>query len=178
MHNTWTIERVDRLRILAKSGLSMREIGGEMGLPRSAIIGKMHRLGLSTVRPAPLPAEERAARLAKRRRIDAEAKRIRREAAQPTGRIYLAGNGNVRPVYEIAKQPGLRDAEVEPLHLSLPDLKAHNCRYPYGEGPFTFCGQPIRDGSYCFAHAALCAGVGRGPYNVRNKVSRFGAEWV
>lgn len=46
-------------------------------------------------------------------------------------------------------------ADVVPLHLNLLDLKRHHCRWPYGEDPFTFCGQPVLDGSYCFAHKQL-----------------------
>lgn len=57
-------------------------------------------------------------------------------------------------------ETGLRVADVVPLHLSLLELEAGQCRWPYGDGsaalPYTFCGCPQFDGSsYCDGHAAL-----------------------
>jgi len=56
--------------------------------------------------------------------------------------------------------PKLRCAAVEPRHLSLVELEAGDCRYPYGgdeEGEaVTFCGRPRHAGSsYCAAHLHL-----------------------
>lgn len=46
--------------------------------------------------------------------------------------------------------------EAEPLHVGLSDLGANECRYPYGDGPFTFCGCSTGDGMpYCFPHMQL-----------------------
>jgi hypothetical protein len=50
----------------------------------------------------------------------------------------------------------LRCVVVEPQHLLVTDLEEGQCRYPFGEGPFTFCGHAQKDGSsYCRPHAAL-----------------------
>lgn len=44
----WTDERIDTLRALWADGLSAREIADKLGhVTRSAVIGKIHRLGLS-----------------------------------------------------------------------------------------------------------------------------------
>lgn len=44
----------------------------------------------------------------------------------------------------------------EPLHLSLLDLKKGQCRWPLGDGPFTFCGCDVQEGSpYCETHHAV-----------------------
>lgn len=52
-----------------------------------------------------------------------------------------------------------RDAEIAPLHVGLLDLKPGACRYPYGDGPFTFCGHGTLAGkSYCAAHQRLSYG--------------------
>ena len=58
-----------------------------------------------------------------------------------------AGMAKVEPVE-------LRCVDVSPRHLSLVELEAGDCRYPYGgdeEGEaITFCGHPRREGSsYC-----------------------------
>ena len=52
-----------------------------------------------------------------------------------------------------------------PRHLSVIDLEAGDCRYPYGgdaEGEaITFCGHPQREGSsYCLGHFHLTRGPG------------------
>lgn len=46
---------------------------------------------------------------------------------------------------------------VVPLNMELDDLKNSQCRYPYGDGPFTFCGHPVKENSpYCDEHHDIC----------------------
>jgi GcrA cell cycle regulator len=50
----------------------------------------------------------------------------------------------------------LRCVEIDPLHKAFSDLDRGDCRYPYGDGPFTFCGHPTHEGKpYCIPHWAL-----------------------
>jgi hypothetical protein len=50
-----------------------------------------------------------------------------------------------------------RCVEVEPRHVPFFELGAGECKYPYGDGPFTFCGHPRSIGSvWCSHHRALC----------------------
>lgn len=43
------------------------------------------------------------------------------------------------------------------LGIPLTELLVDDCRYPQGDGPFVFCGQPAIDrSSYCRKHHALC----------------------
>ncbi len=69
-------------------------------------------------------------------------------------------NSAVRPERAAPKKPDtemLRCVEIEPRHLSLIDLEKGDCRYPYGDGPMTFCGHPIKEGSsYCVPHHHMC----------------------
>ena len=45
---SWTEERVEMLKRLWQEGLSASQIAGELGgVTRNAVIGKVHRLGLS-----------------------------------------------------------------------------------------------------------------------------------
>ena len=40
---------------------------------------------------------------------------------------------------------------------SLVDLEKHDCRFPFGENPFLFCGEVKRDdSSYCDFHHRIC----------------------
>src|SRR5690606_25261780 len=48
LHMSWTDERVEMLKKLWTDGLSASQIAGELGgITRNAVIGKVHRLGLS-----------------------------------------------------------------------------------------------------------------------------------
>ncbi|MFZ3225370.1 MAG: GcrA family cell cycle regulator, partial [Xanthobacteraceae bacterium] len=51
-HSPWTAERIEQLRNGVTSGLSCSQIAAEIGVTRNAVIGKIHRLGLSPGRPA------------------------------------------------------------------------------------------------------------------------------
>ena len=44
---------------------------------------------------------------------------------------------------------------IEPKHLPFDKLKPNSCRYPYGFGPYTFCGHERTQGPYCEGHAAV-----------------------
>lgn len=131
------------LRRLYDENLSCSQIAAKMqrGLSRNAIIGRAHRLGLSGkvyVRrqrePRTKPANKKIVRLA-----------------------WANGHSDKLRVFETIEaefQP--RCIELEPRHISLLDLTSDDCRYPYGEGPYTFCGHPKRNGSpYCVQHSLL-----------------------
>ena len=113
---------------------------------RCAAFGRAKRLGLGFTRPPdqpaspmPRPASPALYKLAKSQ--EALAKWLARRA-------------------HCTEMPKLRCAAVEPRGLSLLELEAGDCRYPYGgdeEGEaVTFCGRPKRWGSsYCAAHFHL-----------------------
>eukprot|EP01037_Dinobryon_pediforme_P021064 gene21064-21834_t len=63
----WTDERVDLLRKLWGEGLSASQIAAELtGVTRNAVIGKVHRLGLSGRAKAPVPGAQRPKKVATR----------------------------------------------------------------------------------------------------------------
>jgi GcrA cell cycle regulator len=140
----WTEEHDAALRKLhAESvpyGLIAQTIGG---VSKSAIAGRIRRLGLAIMAPR-LTSEERLCRQREAHRkynrsrapIDFNTKRAARERGPDPG--YM-------PIADLA--------EVAPLHISLCDLTPKTCRWPYGDGPFTFCGCEKNDGGpYCYAH--------------------------
>ncbi len=57
--NSWTEERLEKLRALWDKGLSISSIGEELGVTRNAIAGKAHRLGLKK-RQSPIAAKKQA----------------------------------------------------------------------------------------------------------------------
>lgn len=63
---------------------------------------------------------------------------------------------NSKPSVPRRPKPKLVVTPPAPAHLSLFDLQPHHCRWPYGDGPFTFCGHDkIEGSSYCAAHARM-----------------------
>ena len=51
--NSWTEERLEKLKSLWDKGLSISQIGEALGVSRNAIAGKAHRMGLPK-RPSPI----------------------------------------------------------------------------------------------------------------------------
>jgi GcrA cell cycle regulator len=136
---TWSDDRVTALSKLWQGGLSASQIAKQLGgVTRNAVIGKIHRLGLSG-RGAP-SAPARAPRITVQR-----TPRIAR-APRPAPPPRLAP---VRASTPATEGPGLVD--------NLVHLGVHACKWPIGDpkaAGFTFCGQRT-DGRYCEAHERL-----------------------
>jgi hypothetical protein len=79
-----------------------------------------------------------------------------RQPPKPRQR-YVPESKRMMTIFESREVLELQCAEVEPLNISLLDLKPHHCRWPYGEGrEILSCGHPKNDvSSYCELHFAL-----------------------
>lgn len=142
----WSDEHIADLTKLYAEGYSARAIGEKLGFSRNAIIGKARRLGLA-------PPESKRPVMRKGRELGAR-KHVERRTIS---RIVAGGNYSLKVIKttEAVEQFKLRCVEVEPQHVSLDDLTG--CKYPYGDGPFTFCNHPkLEDSSYCGPHFHLC----------------------
>ena len=119
---SWTDERVDLLKKLWSEGLSASQIAGRLGsVTRNAVIGKVHRLGLSGRAPATRIKQVRA------RRVTPPTKRAKPAYKQP-------GNPAFRSLYQGDTEPFVPAAEefVIPLaeRKTLQDLTESSCRWP------------------------------------------------
>jgi len=83
-------------------------------------------------------------------------------------RLRRSGEGFRLPGYGAQKKPTAPphpfvaqvDPVAEPRHMSLVELEADCCHWPYGDGPYTFCGHEKHPAApYCKAHMALSKGV-------------------
>ena len=153
----WTEERVELLKKLWNEGLSASQIAGRLGgVTRNAVIGKVHRLGLSgRVTPTRTLGTRRP-----RVRTDATAPRriAPRARALPT-----PGQARAPWSWETSIQPEGLPEVVEELFIPLEDrksvlmLKEGDCRWPIGDPQhqdFHFCGHAKHAAlPYCEFHA-------------------------
>ena len=148
---SWTDERVEQLKKLWADGLSASQIAAELGgITRNAVIGKVHRLGLSgraksSSSGAPRPRKARS---------PAHMLRI--------GRGAIRGNTALAHAYdlEIEAEPELLD-NIIPIgqRRTLLELNEQTCRWPVGDPgstDFFFCGgNAIMGLPYCGYHARI-----------------------
>ena len=140
---TWTAERIAQLRHCVVTGLTCSEIAAEIGVSRNAVIGKIHRLGLSTGRPAGAPAQSCPPR-ASRPRVPSQRRLLQLACLQTS-------DGGV---------PIALSASVESAHpCSLTELAERKCRWPLGDpmsADFAYCGNEAFTGfAYCAGHARM-----------------------
>jgi GcrA cell cycle regulator len=141
--STWTAERIEQLRHCVVTGLTCSEIAAEIGVSRNAVIGKIHRLGLSSGRPAGAQASDCPPRA--------------RRPRAPTQRRLLQLAYTQMPE---GSEPIMFDATVDSAHpCSLVDLAERKCRWPIGDPvkpDFAFCGNEAITGfNYCIGHARM-----------------------
>ncbi len=157
MDNTWTEERVELLKKLWADGLSASQIAGEIGgVTRNAVIGKVHRLGLSGRAKAPAAAS--AVRQAAPRKTASSGGGHRTVARTPP-------STPPRPVVEFPVEAEISDAVSEDVlvpfseRVTIMELKEGMCRWPMGDptkAEFRFCGGKCAIGTpYCTHHARI-----------------------
>ncbi|MBU1376119.1 MAG: GcrA cell cycle regulator [Alphaproteobacteria bacterium] len=140
----WSNDRIATLTKLWLDGLSASQIATRVGVTRNAVIGKVHRLGLSG-RSAPSAPRAIAATSTGPRRP--------RRVASPQPVKAVRQDTPDAPLTPEA--PGLVD--------SLVHLGPHACKWPIGDpkiSGFSFCGRRA-EGRYCPEHARR--GVRLGP---------------
>lgn len=149
---SWTDDRVDILKKLWQEGLSASQIAGRLGgVTRNAVIGKVHRLGLS--------GRATTSRM-KSSRPRARAATARRAQQKPPNFRQL-GNPAFRGLYQSDVEPFVPAPEEIDIPLAerknLQDLMENDCRWPIGDpqhDEFHFCNRGKVPGlPYCEFHA-------------------------
>lgn len=148
---TWTTEKIETALKLVDEGLSATMIGARIGKTRNAVLGKMHRMGVS------LPGDNHNGRK--------KAKRINPHAPKPAAKTHpaparIAEPKSAPPPAAIAPKPAppaATAARPDPIHFTdMPQLG--RCRWPLwgADDRFEdkhFCGaggDPVH--VYCEAH--------------------------
>jgi GcrA cell cycle regulator len=153
---TWTEERVELLRKLWIENFSAGRIAAELGgVSRSAVIGKIHRLGLSE-RDQPTSSVKRQC-----------TPRLSRGDRRPW-RPASIGNTALKADPEMLAMPETQPFPADvpfpaavPVakRLSVENLTEHTCKWPIGDPrmeDFHFCGHAsLKAPPYCEYHARL-----------------------
>jgi GcrA cell cycle regulator len=146
---SWTDERVELLKKLWSDGLSASQIAAELGgITRNAVIGKVHRLGLSGRAKSASSAAPRP--------------RKARSPMMRLGRASIRGNTALAHAYEMEAEaaPELID-NVIPIgqRRTILELTEQTCRWPVGDpgsSEFFFCGGNTLGGlPYCAYHSRV-----------------------
>lgn len=157
----WTDERVDLLRKLWSEGLSASQIAAQLGgVSRNAVIGKVHRLKLSSRgRSTATPARQKKAVQAAATKAVSRAATTPRPVTMSVGATALQTQFDAEPVARQYLRP--QEDVVVPIsrHLQLVQLNERTCKWPNGDPlaeDFNFCGNDCAEtGPYCRYHAKI-----------------------
>ncbi|SFD48517.1 GcrA cell cycle regulator [Sulfitobacter brevis] len=182
---SWTDDRVETLKKMWGEGQSASQIAKELGgVTRNAVIGKVHRLGLSNraATGAPAPAGKPDAK--PKPEVAAETKpkaAAKPKATTPEPEPEVEVEAAPRPVLPMRKQiipagqplppqPSANEISPEALakvseiekkakKIGLMELTERTCKWPVGDpatDDFWFCGLPVQQGKpYCEAHVGV-----------------------
>ena len=153
---SWTEDRVSRLTKLWADGLSASQIAADLGgVTRNAVIGKVHRLGLSG---RAKPASSTASRIKRQPRSAGYAST---RAPRATARTSGANALNIDAVAEVRFRPKPIEDVVIPIsrHVTVMQLTEDTCKWPNGDpqnSNFSFCGHRSKETTpYCEFHSKL-----------------------
>lgn len=171
---SWTDERVEVLKTMWGEGKSASQIAKDLGgVTRNAVIGKVHRLGLSN-RASTAPKAAAKEKAAPR---ETPAKPVATNKPETTAQSPIIKTAPIPPRRPIIKagqplppQPSANEVSAEALanvkaieksarRLSLMELTERTCKWPVGDpatDDFWFCGHAVQQGKpYCDAHVAV-----------------------
>ena len=179
---SWTDERVETLKRMWGEGQSASQIAKELGgVTRNAVIGKVHRLGLSNRGGSAAPEaekEEEKQEIAPKAEAKAEAKAKAPAKLEPAPEPEPAAETRPIPARKqiipagqpLPPQPSANEISPEALakvheiekkakKLTLMELTERTCKWPVGDPAtedFWFCGLPVQQGKpYCEAHVGV-----------------------
>ena len=164
---SWTDERVVVLKKMWGEGQSASQIAKELGgVTRNAVIGKVHRLGLSNRAGSTAPApEKKSAKPSAPKKPMATKPEDRVVEVTVTPRKPIVPAGQPLPpqpsANEISPEALAKVNEVEKTakRITLMELTERTCKWPIGDpatDDFWFCGLSVQQGKpYCEAHVGV-----------------------
>jgi len=182
---SWTDERVETLKKMWGEGQSASQIAKELGgVTRNAVIGKVHRLGLSnrasgggskTAAKEKAPSKPSAPKAPPKPKATTAAPASKPAKEEPeldeNGIPISAARRAIIPAGQpLPPQPSANEISPEALakvseveksakKITLMELTEKTCKWPVGDPAtedFWFCGLPVQTGKpYCEAHVGV-----------------------
>ncbi|WP_226782175.1 GcrA family cell cycle regulator [Oceaniglobus trochenteri] len=182
---SWTDERVETLKKMWGEGQSASQIAKELGgVTRNAVIGKVHRLGLSNrtaaapvkpepaeaaqpeaaSKPAPAPETAAAPEPSPAPKAEEPEPTPAPASVTPIRRAIIPAGQPLPPqpsANEISPEAlaSVREVEKTSKKISLMELTERTCKWPVGDpatDDFWFCGLATQAGKpYCEAHVGV-----------------------
>jgi GcrA cell cycle regulator len=181
MQMSWTDDRVEILKKLWVEGQSASQIAKELGgVTRNAVIGKVHRLGLSN-RATSSSSSKSDAKSKTSVKSMSNTKRVSNKTSaskvtsanspsEPRSNVTSLRRQIIPAGQPLPPQPSANEISPEALarvseiekkakKLSLLELTERTCKWPVGDPAteeFWFCGLPYQAGKpYCEAHVGV-----------------------
>ncbi|HEY0948219.1 MAG TPA: GcrA family cell cycle regulator [Candidatus Paceibacterota bacterium] len=150
VNDGWTQDRVSTLKKLWLEGQSATEISRQLGagITRNAVIGKVHRLGLSGRATPSQPARTTFSDGRSRVKKSTQNRPAQKAATRPPAT-------SSDPAPRVEDEPVLPDLSGTAV---LGTLSKHMCRWPIGDpasSDFSFCGRKSDHGPYCIEHGRV-----------------------
>jgi len=176
---SWSDDRVELLKKMWGEGQSASQIAKELGgVTRNAVIGKVHRLGLSNrsgtskgdagkakADAKPAARAKPAAKAKPASKPAAEAPAAEAPAPMTRARAAIIPAGQRLPPQPSANEidpaalAKVSEIEKKAKKLNLMELTERTCKWPVGDPAtedFWFCGLPVQSGKpYCEAHVGV-----------------------
>ena len=168
----WTDERINLLTKLWAEGQSASKIAETLGgVTRNAVIGKVHRLGLSnradTTEKSPLTKKRGRPAKVKNSKNDTKLDSLSDKATSDNKTTKLnnfdhlenESEGVIVSTLNAEALANVAELEKKAKRLSLMDLTERTCKWPIGDPSteaFWFCGHPSEQGKpYCSTHISI-----------------------
>lgn len=179
---SWTDDRVELLKKMWGEGQSASQIAKELGgVTRNAVIGKVHRLGLSNragsggatakAEAKPKPAAPKPKTAAPKAKVEPKTEPAIKPVPPSEGKSTLPARKQIIPAGQpLPPQPSANEISPEALakvnevekkakKIGLMELTERTCKWPVGDPAtedFWFCGLPVQQGKpYCEAHVGV-----------------------
>jgi GcrA cell cycle regulator len=156
----WTDERVELLRKLWSEGLSASQIAAQLGsVTRNAVIGKVHRLKLSSRGRTTVaaPRQKKTSSSVGGSKSATRAPTVTRSITTSIGATALQAQFDVEPV--VRYRPAQDVVVPISRRLQLVQLSERTCKWPNGDPlteEFSFCGNDTAEtGPYCTYHSKV-----------------------